>query len=100
MDDAAKFKWNYSRRTFLPQVTAAIPAAALPLTSSGNTQVELHSHAAHPAKELAQDGRSTLRLLMPHGCGGDVVPTIDAFTLAIGSSVETIETPADTLNIR
>lgn len=49
-------------------------------------------------KELLANQPATLKLLLPNGSGGNVNPVIAAFTKMTGVTVQTSETPVDSIN--
>ncbi len=87
------------RRQALLGGAACAASAALPANAQFKTTTEsLHESVAARVRALIQGRKLSLRLLLPHGSGGNVGPVAQAFTAMTGVEIERVETPVDEIN--
>jgi len=83
-----------TRRTALSTFASL---AFVPTATIGQSK-PLMDRVVARVKELLANQPATLKLLLPNGSGGNVNPVIAAFTKMTGVTVQTSETPVDSIN--
>lgn len=90
------------RRQLLSRaVGSAIGMAAWPLAAQAKLPIaNLDRMAAREAQSLAQGRQVGLRLLIPNGSQGNVLPIVSAFEDLTGITIETVVTAVDDINTK